>query len=192
LRGYVDGYEATPDGAYSFLVNTLRNVSVFDASARDSVITYSQGIGDVLITYENEYFAGIAAGDEYDIVYPRSSILIENPVAVVDVYAERRGTLEVADAFVEFLYRPESQAIFIANGYRPFVMSEIPSEATPEVTAEAPTSASLWTEGTLDTTVFPIIEDIFTVEIFGGWNQISEDFFSDSGIYTQAIAEAQG
>jgi sulfate/thiosulfate transport system substrate-binding protein len=192
LRGYVDGYEATPEGAYSFLVNTLRNVSVFDSSARDSVITYSQGIGDVLITYENEYFAGIAAGDEYTIVYPRSSILIENPVAVVDVYAERKGTLEVADAFVEFLYRPESQAIFIANGFRPFTVSEPSSEATPEATSEALTSASIWAEGTLDTTRFPIIEDIFTVEIFGGWNQISQDFFSDTGIYTQAIAEAQG
>jgi sulfate transport system substrate-binding protein len=63
----------------------------------------------MFLTYENEYYAGIAAGDEYDIVYPRSTVLIENPVAVVDTYADAHGVREAADAFVEFLYTPEAQ-----------------------------------------------------------------------------------
>ncbi len=191
-RGYVDGYEASAEGAYAFLVDFLSNVSVLDPTARDSVITYSNGIGDVLITYENEYYAGIAAGDEYDIIYPASTILIENPVAVVDVYADAHGVREVAEAFVEFLYRDESQAIFASKGYRPPVLQSeaVEVEATEEG-ADETDNTPLWPEGVLDEEQFPLIEDIFTVIYFGGWDQIGEDFFSDEGIYTRAIAEAQ-
>jgi sulfate/thiosulfate-binding protein len=133
LRGHVEGYEATPDGAYQFLVGLLNNVSVLDPGARESVITFSQGVGDVLITYENEYYAGIAAGDQYDIVYPSSTILIENPVAVVDAYADAHGVREAADAFVEFLYTPEVQAIFAAKGYRPPIAG---LDTSPDAAAE--------------------------------------------------------
>jgi sulfate/thiosulfate transport system substrate-binding protein len=190
-RGFVEGYEASDAGAYSFLVDLLSNVAVFDPGARESVITFASGIGDVLLTYENEYYAGIAAGDEYEIVYPRSSVLIENPVAVVDAYADAHGVRDVADAFVEFLYTPEAQAIFVSKGYRPPIY---PSEASAEATAEATEVAavSLWPEGLFDTALYPILEDIFTVQYYGGWPQIGEDFFSEAGIYSLAIAEAQG
>ncbi|MBN1963853.1 MAG: sulfate ABC transporter substrate-binding protein [Anaerolineae bacterium] len=193
-RGYVDGYDASAEGAYAFLVDWLPHVSVFDSAARDSVITYSQGIGDVLITYENEYFAGIAAGDEYDIVYPSSSVLIENPVAVVDTYADAHGVRDVAAAFVAFLYTDEAQAIFADKGYRPPVVQAEAAEAveaTPEAADDEAAAPAIWPAGMLDETQFPLIEDIFTVEYFGGWSQIGADFFSDTGIYTQAITEAQ-
>lgn len=196
-RGFVEGYEATDAGAYRFLASWLKNVAVLDPSARDSVITYSQGIGDVLLTYENEYFAGVAAGDEYEIVYPSSTVLIENPVAVVDVYADQHGVREVADAFVEFLYTPEAQAVFAAKGYRPPVpaaeaAAETEPAATPEITAtDEVTTAPIWGAGVLDETKFPLIADIFTVTSFGGWQQIAADFFSDQGTYTRAISEAQ-
>jgi len=192
-RGYVEGYEASDAGAYDLLVDLLSNVAVFDPGARESVITFANGIGDVLLTYENEYYAGIAAGDEYDIVYPRSTVLIENPVAVVDTYADAHGVREAADAFVEFLYTPEAQAIFISKGYRPpvYLSEEATAESTPEAEAtEVPTTA-LWPEGAFDTAVFPLIDDIFTVQYFGGWSKIGEDFFSETGIYSQAIAETQ-
>ena len=185
-RGHVAGYEADDKAAYAFLVDWLANVSVFDSGARDSVITFSQGIGDVLITYENEYFAGIAAGDEYDIVYPASTVLIENPVAVVDAYADAHDVRPEADAFVTFLYSDEAQAVFATKGYRPPVVdckSEPGDDQTPE---------SLWPEGTLDEARFPLVDDIFTVGDFGGWDQIAVDFFGDDGIYTRAITEAQG
>lgn len=191
-RGYVEGYEASADGAYNFVVDLLSNVAVLDPGARESVITYSQGIGDVLITYENEYYAGIAAGDEYDIVYPSSTILIENPVAVVDSYAEAHGVSEVAQAFVDFLYTDEAQTIFASKGFRPPVLQaeDLEAEATEEA-SETAENTSLWAEGVLDEEQFPLIEDIFTVNYFGGWGQIGTDFFSDEGIYTQAITEAQ-
>lgn len=192
-RGFVDGYDASDAGAQSFLVDLLSNVAVFDPGARESVITFANGIGDVLLTYENEYYAGIAAGDEYSIVYPRSTVLIENPVAVVDAYADAHGVREVADAFVEFLYTPEAQAIFVSKGYRPPVYgSEASAEATAEAEATEVPAAALWPEGAFDTALFPILDDIFTVQYFGGWPQIGEDFFSETGIYSQAIAEAQG
>jgi sulfate transport system substrate-binding protein len=190
LRGHVAGYEATEEGAYQFLVALLGNVSVLDPGARESVITFSQGIGDVLITYENEYYAGIAAGDEYDIVYPSSTILIENPVAVVDTYTDAHGVSEAAEAFVQFLYAPEAQAIFAAKGYRPPVLhSEDATE--PESTEEAE-PAPLWPEGSLDEALFPAVEDIFTIVDFGGWDEVGATFFSEDGIFAQAIAEAQG
>ncbi|MBN2304085.1 MAG: sulfate ABC transporter substrate-binding protein [Anaerolineae bacterium] len=186
-RGNVDGYSADAEGAYTFLVDWLSNVAVLDPAARDSVITYSRGIGDVLITYENEYFAGIAAGDEYDIVYPSSTILIENPVAVVDTYADDHGVREVAEAFVEFLYTDQAQAVFADKGYRPPVLHADDETAT---TTESD-GGSQWEEGALDPERFPMVDDIFTVAYFGGWDQIGSDFFGDDGIYTHAIAEAQ-
>jgi sulfate transport system substrate-binding protein len=190
FRGHVEGYEASEAGAYQFLVDLLRNVTVLDPGARESVITYSQGIGDVLITYENEYYAGIAAGDEYDIVYPSSTILIENPVAVVDAYADAHGVREAAEAFVQFLYTPEARAIFASKGYRPPVLHTEDAAET-EATGEAE-PAPLWPEGILDEALFPAVDDIFTIVEFGGWDEVGATFFSDDGIFALAIAEAQG
>lgn len=186
-RGHVPGYTADADGAFQLLVDVFSNVSVLDPSARDSVITYSNGIGDVLITYENEYYAGIAAGDEYDIVYPSSTILIENPVAVVDAYADAHGVREAAEAFVQFLYRPESQTIFASKGYRPPVLKSITETEVEEGDDPLP----LWPEGALDETLFPVVEDIFTINAFGGWDAVAEDFFVEGALFTQVIAETQ-
>jgi sulfate transport system substrate-binding protein len=185
-RGYVEGYEATEDGAFQFLVDVFSRVSVLDPGARESVITFASGVGDVLITYENEYYAGIAAGDEYEIVYPTSTILIENPVAVVDTYVDAHGTREAAEGFIEFLYTPEAQAIYAAHGYRPPILSQDDAESED---AEAP---PLWEEGALDEAVFPTVEDIFTIDEFGGWNEVGTVFFSEDGIYTRVTAEVQG
>lgn len=189
LRGHAEGYEASEEGAFQLLVDIFSNVSVLDPGARESVITFATGIGDVLITYENEYYAGIAAGDQYDIVYPSSTILIENPVAVVDSYVDAHGTREVAEAFVEFLYTPEAQAIFGAKGYRPPVAhgGDVAATAEAEATVEP---LVLWPEG-LDETLFPTVEDIFLITEFGGWTAVGEEFFSDEGIFTQVINETQ-
>lgn len=201
-RGQVAGYEANEAGAYQFLVDLLSNVSVLDPGARESVITYSNGIGDVLLTYENEYYAGIAAGDEYEIVYPSSTILIENPVAVVDAYADTHGVREAAEAFVQFLYTPEAQAIFASKGYRPPVLKSLTNPdaavegeeaaATEEAaTTEEAEPVEFWAEGQLDETIFPPVADIFTIFDFGGWDEVGANFFSENTIFAQAIAEAQ-
>jgi len=180
FRGHVEGYEATQEGATQFLKDLFTNVSVMDPGARESVLTFVRGIGDVAITYENEYYASLAAGDEVEVVYPSSTLLIENPVAVVDSYVDKHGTREAAEAFVNFLYTPEAQAAFNEAGYRPPVPVAVEgSEATPEPVV-------------LDEERFPTIEDQFTIADFGGWEEVTPAIFGDEGIYTLAIAEVKG
>ncbi len=184
-RGQVAGYPSGDAGARQFLHDLFANVSVMDAGARESFLTFERGIGDVAITYENEYYAGIAAGGDYGIVYPTSTILIENPVALVDTYVDQHGTREVTQAFIDFLYRPEIQAIFAQAGFRP------PLAAAHDVVATAE-PRTLRAEGALDLERFPLVSDLFTVADFGGWDEVGPHVFGDDGIYSQVIAEVQG
>jgi sulfate transport system substrate-binding protein len=189
-RGQVQGYPDGVDGAQQFLAALFTNVSVMDSSGADSYNTFERGIGDVSITYENQYFAGKRAGDDFTVIYPTSTILIENPVALVDTYVDQHGTREVTQAFIEFLYRPEIQQIFAEDGFRPPVLSaESAATAEPAATEEL---ASVRPEGSIDTTIFPLPADVFTIADFGGWQQVKSDVFGDSGIYTQVIAQVKG
>src|SRR5690606_32080750 len=99
--------------------NVLRNVQVMDRGARDSMLTFERGMGDAIITYENEILVGRKQGQRYDYVVPRSTILIENPVAVVDAQTEKHGTTALARAFVAFLWTPDAQRAFARYGLRP-------------------------------------------------------------------------
>jgi sulfate transport system substrate-binding protein len=125
------------------------------------------GIGDLAITYENEVLVGRNSGQEYELVIPTSTILIENPVAVVDANVDKHGTREVAEAFVEFLFTREAQEIYAQHGLR---------VVNPEAAAA---SASL----------YPPVEDLFTVVYFGGWDVIMVDFFGPEGIYNNVILQ---
>ncbi len=186
-RGQVTGYAAGDEGARQFLHDLFSNVSVMDASGRESFLTFERGIGDVAITYENEYYAGIAAGGDYEIVYPTSTVLIENPVALVDTYADQHGTREVTQAFIDFLYRPEIQAIFAQAGFRP------PVDASADTaSAEPDQPRAFWAAGSLDLDRFPLVPDLFTVADFGGWAEAGPHVFGEDGVYSQVIAEVQG
>jgi sulfate transport system substrate-binding protein len=191
-RGFVEGYEASDEGATAFLSALIGNIAVLDRDGRESFLTFERGIGNVAITYENEYFAGIAAGGEYEIVYPTSTILIENPVAVVEGYVDAHGTHEVAEAFVEFLYTPEAQRVFASHGFRPVnevvraeygIVDEATAEETTEIAADVERNELI---------VFPSVEDLFTIEEFGGWAEARPAFFGDEGIFTLLIAQRQG
>lgn len=188
LRGHVEGYEASEDGAHQLLKDIFRNVSVMDSGARESVLTFENGIGDAAITYENEWYAAVLAGVDVDIVYPTSTILIENPVALVDAYVDAHGTREVTEAFIQFLYGAEAQAIFAAHGFRPPVL-RTQLEAAPE--ERAAEDFSLWLEGAIDLERFPAIPDLFTIGDFGGWSEATPLYFGDDGVYNQVIAEIQ-
>lgn len=172
-RGFVEGYEEGDEGATEFLSQVIENVLVFDKDGRESYLTFENGVGDVAITYENEIFAARLAGSEVDVVYPTSTILIENPITIVDAYAEKHGTLEVAQAFLDFLYTPEAQRIFAKHGFRP---------VTEEVAAEEEIVEQ-----------FPVIEDLFKAdEEFGGWPVISKELFGENGRFTLLIADVKG
>ncbi|HLF28281.1 MAG TPA: sulfate ABC transporter substrate-binding protein [Anaerolineae bacterium] len=171
FRGRVAGVpQGDEAAAMDFLKAVLKNVTVMDKSARESVTNFEAGVGDVLITYENEVLVGQQAGADYEMIMPRSTILIENPVAVVDSYVDKHGTRAAAEAFVEFLFTRPAQEIFAQYGLR----SVDPEVA--QATAEQ----------------YPPVEDLFTVKDFGGWQDVADKFFDDDGIYSVAIAEVQG
>lgn len=170
LRGQVEGVPANdPDLAAKFLTEVLRNVTVMDKAARDSVLNFEKGIGDLAITYENEVLVGLQSGENYTLTLPTSTLLIENPVALVDVSVEKHGTREVAQAFVDFLYTPQAQEIYAQHGLR--------------VVNSAVSAANV--------AQYPPIDDLFTIEYFGGWQKAIPDIFGEEGVYTQAILEAQ-
>ncbi|MBW6467291.1 MAG: sulfate ABC transporter substrate-binding protein [Brevefilum sp.] len=168
LRGHINGVPADDHAAASeFLRQVLTNVSVMDKSARESILNYEMGIGDLAITYENEVLVGRNSGQNYELVIPTSTILIENPIAVVDVNVDRHGSREVAEAFVKFLYGREAQDIFARHGLR---------VVNPEAAAA---SAAL----------YPQVEDLFTIDYFGGWEAVMVDYFGPEGIYNAVIMQ---
>jgi sulfate transport system substrate-binding protein len=169
-RGFVDGVAKDDEAAaQDFLLKVLNNVTVMDKGARESITNFEKGVGDVAITYENEVLVGQKAGQTYELVIPRSTILIENPVAVIDAYVDKHGTRQAAEAFVEFLFSKEAQEVFAKYGLR---------SVDPEV-AKA-------TAGQ-----YPAVEDQFTIEYFGGWDKATPEFFGDQGIYNQVISQVQ-
>jgi len=169
-RGHVEGFTADDAGAQDFLLAVLQNVSVMDKGARESITTFEKGIGDVAITYENEVLVGQQAGVNYELVLPTSTIRIDNPVAVVDTYVDKHGTREVAEAFVDFLFTKEAQEIFAKHGLR---------SPDPEVA-----------KSTADQ--YPPIEDLFTIDEFGGWSEATPTFFGDDGIFYKVFTQVQG
>jgi len=186
-RGHVAGFDATDDGATQFLTKLITNVTAFDKDGRESFLTFENGIGDVAITYENEIYAGLQSGGKFDVVYPTSTILIENPVALVDTYVDKHGTREVAQAFIDYLWSPEGQAIFAKHGFRP-VNSDVAKqfnvnvEATPAPDAAADAVAL----------TFPPIADQFTIEAFKSWSAARKTFFGDNGSITAIISAVKG
>lgn len=190
-RGFVEGYEASEDGAVEFITNLITNVEVLDRDARESFLTFERGIGDVAITYENEYYAGLKAGGQYEIVYPTSTILIQTPVTVVDTYVDARGTREVAEAFVQFLFTQNAQRIFANNGYRP-VNPVVAAEFGLDVEVPADVPEENVTVEIDPNITFPVIEDLFTIEEFNGWGAAQPTYFGEDGSITQLIIEIKG
>jgi len=156
------GSEAT---ATEYMRKLFRNVPVLDTGARGSLTTFGQrGIGDVFISWENEAFLAKTAigADKVEIVVPSLSILAEPPVAVVDKVALRRGTAEVARAYLEYLYSKEGQEIVAKHYYRP---------RDPEVAAKY-------------ANVFPKV-NLVTIADFGGWDAAQKKHFADGAIFDQ-------
>ena len=170
IRGKVEGVPANDEtAAIEFMKTVLKNVSVMDKGARESITNFENGVGDIAITYENEVLVAQKAGQEMDMVIPTSSILIENPIAVVDSYVDKHGNRQAVEAFVKFLYTAEAQTIFAENGLRSI------DPAVADATADR----------------YPPVQDLFTIKEFGGWSEVTPKFFGDTGIYSNAIAEVQ-
>jgi sulfate/thiosulfate transport system substrate-binding protein len=148
------------------LRDVLGHVSIMDKGARESMLTFEGGVGDVAITYENEVIVAKQAGKAMDYVIPQSTILIENPVAVVDEYVDKHGTRDVAEAFVAFLHTPEVQRMYARYGLR---------AVDPAVARE--TAAQ-----------YPPLPDLFTIRDLGGWPAVTKQLFDQGALFDRASA----
>jgi sulfate/thiosulfate-binding protein len=157
------------EAAKDFVAKLFKNVPVLDAGARGSTTTFVQrGIGDVAISWENEAFLAIKefGADKFEIVVPSLSILAEPSVTVVDKVVKKKGTAEVAKAYLEYLYTDEGQEIAARNYYRPRNQA-IAAKHT----------------GTF------VKLNLFTIdEAFGGWAKAQKAHFADGGTFDQIYA----
>jgi sulfate/thiosulfate-binding protein len=148
-----------------YMGKLFKNVPVLDTGARGSTTTFVQrGIGDVLIAWENEAMLAEQQSGKGDfvIVSPSISILAEPPVAVVQKNAVRKGTLEVARAYLQYLYTPQAQELAAKYFYRPT------DEAVAAKYAER----------------FPKLKMV-TIADFGGWKEAQKTHFDDGGTFDQ-------
>jgi sulfate/thiosulfate-binding protein len=164
--GYAERKFGSKDRAREFITALYKNVPVLDSGSRGATITFVQKeIGDVLLAWENEAFLAQKefGPGKFETVVPSSSILAEPPVTVIDKVVERRGTADVAKAYLEHLYSDEGQEIAARNFYRP---------RNPAVAAKY-------------ANVFPTLV-LFTVdEVFGGWTSAQKTHFADGGVFDQ-------
>ncbi len=169
IYGAITREGGSHEDAVDLLAKILGNVKIMDKGARDSILTFERGVGDAIITYENEILVGRASGKTYEYVIPKGTILIENPVAVVETYAEAHGVLDAARAFVDYLRTPEAQREYARHGLRP-VLDEVAEEVRDR---------------------FPAVEGLFTIKDLGGWEEAQRLLFAAGGVYEQALEKSR-
>lgn len=156
-----------------YIKTLFGNVPVLDTGARGSTTSFAQrGLGDVLIAWENEAFLVLDefGNDNFDIVVPPISIKAEPPVALVDGNVDRKGTRKQAEAYLQFLYSPQGQALAAKHHFRP----SLPQYADPALIA-----------------AFPKL-DLVTIDgDFGGWTKAAATHFADGGTFDQLYKPGQ-
>ncbi|MFA5956512.1 sulfate ABC transporter substrate-binding protein [Hyphomicrobium sp.] len=162
--GYAKEKFGSDDKAREFVAKLFANVPVFDGGGRGATTTFTQrGIGDVLVSFENEaaLIKAEVDGSNFDIVYPSLSIEAAPPVAVVQQVAEKRKTEKLAKAYLDFLYSDDAQKIIAKHHFRP-QNAEILKEAH-----------------------LPEIRTFNVEDKIGPWAEVQKIHFSDGGIYDQ-------
>jgi sulfate transport system substrate-binding protein len=150
--------------AQQYLTELFDHVPVLDKSARESLQTFSGGKGDVLLGYENEAILAQEQGEELDYIVPDETLLIENPIAVVN----ESENIEKAQAFVDYLYSSRAQGLFAETGYRPVV------------------------DGVESPHDFPTPAKLFEIDRLGGWGEVNETFFDPENGVIAEIFQSQG
>jgi sulfate/thiosulfate transport system substrate-binding protein len=152
----------TEQEALDAVKTVLEKTVVQPGSGRDALAAFTQGEGDILISYENEAIAAQNAGEDVDYVIPPSTIHIQTPIAVT------KDASPSAQAFLDFIWSDEGQKLWAENGYRP---------ANPEL---------------VDEKQFPTPEDLFTIDEFGGWDKVNDEFFDEESGKVAAIEKELG
>ena len=164
--GYVIKRGGSERDAKDFVGRLFRNVPILDGGGRAATTTFVQrGIGDVLLTFENEAFLAQKefGEDKFDVVYPSISILAENPVSLVDKVIDKRGTRKVATAYLEHLYSEEAQELAARHYFRP---------RNSKVLAHHQAAFKKVNLFTID-------------EVFGGWKAAQTAHFNDGAMFDQ-------
>jgi sulfate/thiosulfate-binding protein len=172
---HVTGNGGTPEEAEEFLTKILDNTIALPGSGREATTAFTDGSGDVLLSYENEAILAKQSGADVDYVVPPDTLLIENPAAVTtDAGPE-------AQAFLEFMTSPEAQADYASVGFRPVVDGVEIGEVDGANDPADP---------------FPTPEQLFTIDgDFNGWGEAADKYFGDGeegnplGIITQLQQE---
>lgn len=156
---HVTGNGGTEDEARQFVTGLLQNTIALPGSGREATTAFTDGSGDVLLSYENEAILAKQNGADIDYVVPDDTLLIENPAAVT----EDAGA--TAQAFLEFMTSPEAQADYARSGFRPVVdgveIDEVPGANDPADPFPTPTT-------------------LFTIDdTFDGWDVAADEFFGD-------------
>ncbi|EPF80614.1 sulfate ABC transporter substrate-binding protein [Acinetobacter rudis] len=157
------GNEAT---ARAFVTKLYQNVKVMDPAARASMTTFAErGIGDVLLTWENEALVTRKAlgANKFDIVYPSISILTEPSVAIVNKTVEKNGNKWLALGYINYLYSPLGQDMAARHYYRPRNV-----EILNQYSAQ-----------------FPKLKTFTIDEVFGGWSNAQKVHFANGGVFDQ-------
>ena len=163
--GYADKKFASDEKKIrGFLTKLFANVPIYDTAARGAGITFAQrGIGDVLISWENEAFlTQKELGNQFEIIVPSISILAEPPVAVVDKITKKHDNYKLAKAYLAQLYSKQAQEIIAKNFYRPIDL-EISKKYEKQ---------------------FPKV-NLVTIQDFGGWRAAQKKHFDDGGLFDQ-------
>ena len=168
--GYALSKGGNEAAARDFVAKLFANVPVFDGGGRGATTTFTQrGIGDVLVTFENEavLIDQEVGGDKFDVVYPSISIDASAPVAIVNKVVDKRGSRKAATAYLNFLYSPEGQEIIAKHNFRPRDPAVLKKHASR----------------------FPAIKTFTVEEKFGSWDAVQKTHFSDGGIYDQIVVK---
>jgi len=153
--------------AKNFLSQVHANVESLDKSGRASMAAFEYGVGDVIVTYENELRARISKGIAYEIIIPEHTLLIENPIAIVDKHVDNHQNREVVESFYNYMMSEEAQNVFVKYGFR----------AVNEQVAVASEDQ------------FEQPADLFDIEYLGGWDYVRELLYSKRGIWYQVLAD---
>jgi sulfate transport system substrate-binding protein len=140
----------SPDQALAAVKQVLEQTVAQPGSGRDAFAAFSQGEGDVLLTYENEAIKAENEGEDVEYVIPPSTLQIETPIAVTKDAPE-----PAAEDFLEFLWSDQGQELWAENGYRP---------VNPKL---------------VDPKQFPTPKDLFQISKFGGWGKVNDEFFDE-------------
>lgn len=168
--GYALDKTGSETGAREFVSKLFANVPVLDGGGRGATTTFTQrDVGDVLVTFENEaiLIARELGGNKFDVVYPSISIDASAPVAVVKSVVDKRGTAQVAEGYLQFLFSPAGQEIIAKHNFRP---------RDPAVLAK-------------NAEKFPPVRTFTVDEKLGGWAAVQKAHFADGGIYDQIVVK---